>query len=319
MAGAGQRLGQCSGPHAKNLLAHMYYCGEVPFEAQSYETAYRLHREASTENGDSATQRAFQERVGCGCRYDFKRNVAYYEEIIASGDDLARLELAKLYTGFGQFSKAFDQYNAMTELSPEAAYNLGMLYKRGVHTDPPMPDHLHAAYYLSLAADVHPQAALELGLIYFMPSGNVIRKDFPRAERYFTFAAQHGNAVAQYMLGFMFEHGYVTRNIEKAISCFEKAVALGHALSAAELATVYQLDGPTRDFSKAYANAEFAATHGVADGAFILGCLQFMGRGCKADLEKARQNLEYAKAHGIYPATVMLEKLDKSVSRDENA
>lgn len=123
--------------HAKNMLAHLYYCGEMPMAEQSYDEAYRLHREASAHDVDSAAQRAFQERVGCGCEFDFKTCEAYYRSVVDKGDDIARMELAQLYTETGRFPDAIEQYRHMSERSPEAAYKLGMLYKRGVHVTPP--------------------------------------------------------------------------------------------------------------------------------------------------------------------------------------
>lgn len=299
--------------HADETLARIYYCGEMPEEGQSYEKAYQYHARSSASDARSASQRAFQQQLGLGCPFDFQKAVDYYKEIIAEGDDIARLELAKFYTSYGYFKEASEQYLAMTELSPEAAFNLGMLYKKGVLTDPPMPDYVNAQYFLGLAAETVPEAALEYALIFFRPTGKIIRKDFKIAQRYFKMAADGGLAEAQYMLGFMYEHGHVERDMEKAIGYFKQAASHGHSLAATELASLYQFESEERNYEKAYDYAVIAASHGVAEGAFILGNLLFWGRGCESDINRALKHYDFAFQHGIFAAGMMADKIRKEL------
>ena len=68
----------------------------------------------------------------------------------------------------------------------------------------------------------HLAAANEYATMCMRPPGR-FKKNFKEAEKYFKIAADGGNSVAQYMLGYMYRTGLAERNLEKAIRYFEKA------------------------------------------------------------------------------------------------
>jgi len=130
--------------NAKNLLARLYYKGIMPREAQSYEKAFELHKEAAPYDEYAATQQAFMQRIGSGCKFDYYKILEFYNEASIT-DNLAKMALAKFHTQYGEYEKAFELYDSMDVLTPEAEYRMGMLYKEGVLSKPPAPDYIQAA------------------------------------------------------------------------------------------------------------------------------------------------------------------------------
>ena len=101
--------------------------------------------------------------------------------------------------------------------------------------------------------------------------------------------------------------------MEKAIGYFKQAAAHGHSLAATELASLYQFESEERNYEKAYDYAVIAASHGVAEGAFILGNLLFWGRGCESDINRALKHYDFAFQHGIFAAGMMADKIRKEL------
>ena len=294
--------------HADSILGRMYYQGLVPREPQSYEKAYRYHCAASEGDDFSARERAFLMRIGAGCPFDFDAILDYYRQTADKGDDESRRALAAFLTAYGRFEEALDVYCSMDCLSPESEYQLGLLYLRGVTSDPPRPDTIQAAYHFRIAADSnHLQAAYEYGTMCLRPTGR-FRKNFREAEKYFRIAADGGHATAQYMLGYMYRTGLVERNLPEAVRYLEMAREQNHSQASLELASIYQ-QPECRNYGRAFACASLAASHGMAEGELILGNLLFWGRGCEADMDKAYEMYRRAYDHGMYYAAVMMEKI----------
>ena len=296
--------------HADNIIARLYYLGEMPGEAQSYEKSLEYHIKAAPMSPYSASNQAFMMRCGIGCEFDYEKIVKFYEENTNENDDVMMGALANFMVLNGKYSEAMDIYDRMTVLSPEIQYRIGCLYRDGVIFDPPHPDCVQAAYYFREAADAgHMQAAYEYGLLCFRPKGR-FRKNFRNAEKYLKIAADSGNAEAQYILGFMYKGGHVTKDYAKAIEYFEKAKAHSHSFSALELSFLYQQPGFI-NYQRAYECAKMAAEHGYSEGYYVLGNLLFWGRGCKADMNKAYEMYDKAYKSGFYDGLFMKEKIEK--------
>ena len=294
--------------HADNTLGRMYYQGQVPREPQSYEKAFQCQARASEKDEFARRERAFLMRIGVGCKFDFDATVEYLREIEDTADDEYKRMLALFLTNYGRYKEALEVYDSMENLSPETEYQLGMLYLRGAASDPPKPDYVRAAFHFRNAADNnHLAAANEYATMCMRPPGR-FKKNFKEAEKYFKIAADGGNSVAQYMLGYMYRTGLAERNLEKAIRYFEKAKEQNNSGAALELASIYQQPG-YQNYGRAYSCAELAASHGMAEGALILGNLLFWGRGCEADMDKAYEMYRIANERGMFFAGVMMEKI----------
>lgn len=296
--------------HALNVIARLYYEGSMPREPQSYEMSFKYHKAAAEKNPSSAMNQAFMQRIGLGCEFDYQSVVDFYRANIQHGDDEAHMALARFYTEYGKFQEAIEIYDSITMISPEADYQIGLLYLKGVMEDPPKPDYIQAAYYFRNAADRnHIQAAYEYGRICLRPSGR-FRKNFPNAEKYLKIAADNGIADAQYLLAFMYNSGHVTKSPEKAVEYYEKASQQGHSYATLDLSKLYQ-EPAFQNYHRAYECAQIAASHGVAEGELILGNLLFFGRGCEADMNRAYEMYSRAYQHGMHYASVMMQKIEE--------
>ena len=295
--------------HAMSTIGRMYYQGIMPREPQSYEKSFQYQCQAAPKDTLAASERIMMLRSGIGCAFDYEKVLQYLQGNTRKGDDVSLMALAQFFTKYGKFEEALQVYESMSMVSPEADYQIGILYRDGVMCDPPEPDYIQAAYYFRNAADNnHIQAAYEYGLMCLRPSGR-FRKNFRNAEKYFKIAADGGYVGAQYMLGYMYRTGLVEKDLHKAVEYLEKARNQSHSYSALELASVYQ-QPECRNYQRAYECAKIAASHGIAEGALILGNLLLWGRGCEADINKAYEMYAYAYDRGIYYAKLMMEKIE---------
>ena len=298
---------------AESMLGRMYYDGTVPGEKQSYEKALEYHRSSASNTehfGYSATRVAFMQQYARGCDFDFDEIEKYYLSFIENGDDIIKMNLGNFYENYGQFEKAAEMYNSMEITNPIAEYKLGMLYKKGVLNNPIKPDYVQASYHFQNAVNCeypHPDAANQLGLLYFAPTGK-FRKNFETAQRYFEISADMGNCSAQYMLGYMYEFGYVKKDIQLAIHYFTMAANQGEINSYHHLAMLYQ-QSECKNYHKAFKYAKTSASNSIPEGEFIYANLLYMGRGCTADEVKALEFYHRALEHGMEQAAFMIEKI----------
>lgn len=296
---------------ADSMIAKMYYRGIVPREKQSYEKSLEYHRKAAPKSGYSAQQLAFMLSIGVGCEFNFETAEKEYLSAIEHGDNVAYSKLADMYIGLGKMKEAAELYERISDVFPEAEYKLGCMYKRGILSDPPRPDYFRAAFYFQhvisrggCGANVY----YDLGVLYFCPTGGFI-KDFKIAQENFLIAADMGHVDAQYQVAYMYEHGHVERDINKAIHYHTLAAKQGHFLSPTHLAQIYQMS-ECKNYHKAFKFATLAAEIGEKEGEFVLGNLLFFGRGCEPDVNKAYEMYSRAYEHGVDQAKFMMRKIE---------
>lgn len=297
-------------PIADKFIARMYYAGSMPRENQSYEKSYEYHVKSAKGDMYSAGQVGFMKTIGSGCIYDYEETEQYYLSILNSLDNPRKDTLSRFYMSHGEFCKAAQIYETMAEVYPEASFQLGMMNKTGVLNKPFKPDYFEAARYFQMALDGgYPQAAYELGTLYFNPTGG-FRKDFAKAQKYYLQAAKAHNINALYMLGYMYDYGHVEKNLQLSIDYFEKAAKQGHVLSAAHLALLYQKP-EVHNYEKAFNYCKYASDCGDTPSEFILGTMYLVGRGCEPDADKAYLCFKHAAENGAPEAFVMLKKMDE--------
>lgn len=301
---------------ADNILSRMYYNGTVPTEPQSYEKSMEYILRAAPYNDYAKSQKAYHLREGIGCEFDYDKYLEFLKEGL-TGDNMTAMGLANFYIKYGKYAEAMEVYDCLENLTPDMNYQIGMLYRNGVLSDPPKPDFMQAAYYLRNAADEnHIGAAYEYAMMCFRPTGK-FRKDFRSAQKYLTIAADAGHAMAQYVLGFMYKSGHVTKNLPKAVEYLERSRAQGTSFAALELASLYQ-QPEVQNYQRAYECAMIAAQHGLAEGEFFLANLLLLGRGCEPDTNKAYTLFSQAYTHGIHYASVMMARIDKMKEYQKN-
>ena len=306
-------LNQTYAPISNKFIARMYYAGSMPREEQSYEKSYEYHVKSAIGDRYSASQVGFMQSIGSGCPYDYKKTEEYFLKILNTLDNPRKDTVCRFYISHGEFKKAADIYVGMADTFPEAAYQLGLLYKSGVLSEPFMPDYSKAETYLRKALDKgYNSAAYELGTLYLNPTGN-FKKDFQKANTYYHIAADNGNPEAQYMLGYMYYYGHVEKNINKSLKYHEMAAAQGNVLSSAHLALLYQLP-EILDYDKAFKYAKYASDCGDSTSEFVLGTLYLSGRGCVPDEDKAYLCFKHSAETGTQEALLFLMKMDNNES-----
>lgn len=297
--------------HALNRIAHMYFSGTVPGEEQSFEKAFEIREEAGKYNSDAAMTNAAMRKLGSGCKFDYQSICDSFKKI-PKRDSMSVGEQADFYLTYGKFNEAIELYKEIQGKVPSASYQLGLLYKLGVHTEPPEPDCFRAEHcFLRAVEKGHIEAAYELGMLYYNPPLGEFEKDFEQAVKYFKIAADAGISEAQYKLGWMYRFGLGCNvDISESIKYEEMAANQGHPAGAAQLASLYQINGYI-NYQKAYKYAKQAADSGYSHGAYMCGNFLFWGRGCEADKKEALKYYKYADQHGSYEAKLMIKKIEK--------
>lgn len=292
---------------ADMLIARMYYDGVGVPTGQDYGRSFEYHRRSEAMTY-SAAQVAFMMKMGLGCPFDFSAIESYYRRLAEEGDSVAKLELGRFYESHGMYAEAERAYLSMNPISPEAHYGLGVIYARGNHTTPPVPDYQRASHHLQIAADRgNVSAMVELGHLYFRPTSG-FTKDFSKALECYRMAADAGNESGQYMVGYMYEFGHVVRDVAESIRYFEMAASQGNALSASHLAILYQLP-ERRNYGLAYKWCAIGAEAGLSNAEFMLANMLLYGRGCQYDVAEAKRYYLRALEHGFAPAQQMLDVL----------
>lgn len=301
----------CYSAYATSMIGKMYYRGAVPNEKQSFAKAFECHKKAAKDGvGYSEHQYAFMLSTGIGCNFDYDAAQQQYLSAIKSGDNLLINGLAKFYIQFGEFKKAEELYKSIVDTYPMAAYELGCLHAKGLLSDDKKPNPCMAAFYFQHAistgnGDI--DAHYQLGLLYFRGTNGFIN-DYKIAQDNFKIAADSGHVASAYMLGYMYEHGHVELNLEKAIHYHTLAAEHGHPLSPSHLAILYQ-QPEHQNFRKAYEYAKLAASYGEKEGEFIYGNLLLFGRGCEPNNNEAFKFYKLSYKHGFDQAVFMIERI----------
>ncbi len=297
---------------ATSMLGKMYYRGIVPKEKQSFTKAFECHKKAAEGGSEySKQQYAFMLSVGMGCEFDYYATEKQYLFAMEHGDNVSISGLANFYIQYGEFKKAEDLYKNIVDTYPMAAYELGCMHMKGLLSNDRKPDCFKAAFYFQHAINTgngDMEARYQLGLLYFRGTNGFIN-DYRIAQENFKIAADSGHAASAYMTGYMYEHGFVEPNIEKAIQYHVLAADHGHVLSPTHLAILYQLP-EHQNFHKALKYAKLAAGYGEKEGEFIYGNLLFFGRGCKPDNNEAYKMYKWALEHGCDQAAFMIERIE---------
>ncbi len=153
----------------------------------------------------------------------------------------------------------------------DAQFQLGVKFINGIGT---AQDFTAAAQWLAMAAaQGHPDAQLNLGLQFM--DGHGVEHDLAKAKDLFLEAASKGQPLAAHNLGYLAETG---GNFAEAVQWYEKAVELGHLPSLSNVAFAYSNGrGVFQDVRKAFSLYEKAVAHGQGVAAANLGVSYLYG------------------------------------------
>lgn len=125
--------------------------------------------------------------------------------------------------------------------------------------------------------------------------------DYSAARAVWIPLARHGDAEAQFRLGWLFENGLgMAKNPIDAVDWYGQAAAQGHASAQFNLGMMYTDGRGVRRHDITAANYfRMAARQGHAKAAYNLGILYRIGRGVEKDLGQSRYWFGRAKAYGL--------------------
>jgi len=120
--------------------------------------------------------------------------------------------------------------------SPEAQFNLGMIYYRGV--EKPRDFTKVVKLWREAAEHGHSDAQFGLGCTY--KDGTGVQRDSLEALRWFRLSAAQGNPYAQFNLGIIYWNGEgVPKDSVEAVNWFRKAAEQGHAEAQCQMGKAY--------------------------------------------------------------------------------
>lgn len=294
------------------MIGKLYYTGAMPYEEQSFEKCIEYYNKSG-----NAIPGVYYERVGfmksesVGAEFNFDEILRFFDDCGTNCSNATKNNMAKFYINYGLFDKAIEILESIKECYPDAEYKLGLLYQRGLHRSPPIPDMYRAESHFQKAASMnHLDSIHALGLLNFR-AANGYKKNFVEARNKFREAAEKGHRGAQYDYAWMCSYGLGgEKDIESAITYFESSALRGHVFSIRELASLYQTE-EYRNYQKAFEWATKGAEAGDPICEFILGNLYLFGRGCESDLNKAMINYQKSLKQGIYQAEIMINRIEK--------
>ncbi len=158
-------------------------------------------------------------------------------------------------------------------------------------------DYSHAFYLFQIATEKGlPAAQNGLGNCYL--GGKGVEKNLNKAADWYTYAAEQGNANAQYNLGLFF-YLKTAENDDEFIKWFTKAANQGHAKAQYSLGVCYEYGYGVRiDLAKATELYTLAAERGVKRAQCNLGVCYIYGNGVEKSITKAVEWFKKAATQG---------------------
>lgn len=208
------------------------------------------------------------------------------------------------------YDKAFYYYElAANQKDPIALNNLGSFYFNGIGTK---RDIAKATEYFKKAAELgEDNAATNLAFIY-LTGGHKDLARSTQAVKLFDFAAEKGNNIAKFMLGYAYLKGFtVQKDYYKAFSLIKAAADKGSLLDEAQLTLGYMYVhgyGTVQNYANGITYFKAAMNQGNTDAYSLLADTYLEGRLVPQNVIMAHALLNLAAAEGIDGAA---EKRDK--------
>ena len=141
-----------------------------------------------------------------------------------------------------------------------------------------------------------------LGVMY--EEGQGVPQNSQEAAKWFRKAAEQGEAHSQYVLGKLYDEGKgVPRAYQEAVKWYRKAADQGLASAQGDLGLMYgEGRGVPQDAQEAVKWFRKAAEQGIAQAQFNLGAAYYSGRGVPQDIQEAAKWFRKAAEQGLAPA-----------------
>ena len=171
--------------------------------------------------------------------YSQSRAAKLFKKAASQGHVSAQYSLGLCYEegrGVGQsYRKAFDCYNNIAHLLPQACYRLGLYYDRGIYV---ACDTVKAVNcYKEAARSDYAEAQCKLGYCY--ETGRGVNQNQSKAVTWYQKAVAQNHPTAQYNLALCYHYGKgVRKNLHEARNLYQKAAAQGDTDAKAMLAVI---------------------------------------------------------------------------------
>lgn len=176
----------------------------------------------------------------------------------------------------GKYQEAFVQcQNEFGKGNPFAAEILSAMYKNG-----------HGVNRSNDEADKWERAAKKRRIELLSDANSAFQSDdYQKAEQLFRPLAEHGDALAQGMLGWMSLNGKgVPQNYEEALKWYRMASEQGNVMAQSDLATLYITgQGVPQDYKEAIKWLLLAAEQGYTAAQLKLSTVYYLGLGVPQD------------------------------------
>ena len=158
-----------------------------------------------------------------------------------------------------------------------------------------------------------PDAINTLGVVYY-DGLNGVKKDYAKALKLFTQAADAGDATALTNIGRMYYFGRgVRKDIKKAAKYFAKAAEKGDTEGKYIIALMYDNgEGVNEDKEQAFLWFRRAAQQGEAKSQYNIAVMYSKGEGVEQNIDLAREWMRKAADQGYEDAINEMKNLDES-------
>ena len=182
-----------------------------------------------------------------------------------------------------------------------AQYKLAQAYLRNNPTNGPTNEDYQSAIKWLGASVAQGNSGAEFLLGYLYEHGQGVTRDYGKAADYYRAAALQGHSTAENNLASLYQHGQgVPKSVGKAFEWYLAAAQHGNPVGQCNLATLYYLgSGVPRDYHEAAKWFRAAADAGSAEAENSLGVLYYKGLGVALDYGEATRLLRLAAERGL--------------------
>lgn len=279
------------------LLGLMYDCGIAV--AASQEDAVAWYQTAAS-NPVGAFALGTYMTQGTGIKKDVEKGQALLQKAADAGFSYANLNLAVMQQQAGKaFLSELDKAQALGNST--AGLLLADYYLSQANNDQQMKQARDIYQHIADAGDKKGQ--LKLGYMYEKGLGGSV--DMTNAQKWYTMAAEQNEPVAQYLLGQLYQFGWLDKkpDYELAQKWYSSAQA---QYAPAAVASGFVYDTVDDNYQPALAKYELAAKAGDAVGQFNAGLVYEKGKGRPVNVEKATDLYLRAAEQGHVQAMVQL-------------
>ena len=267
-------------------------------QAMGEKSLAPLLREAFAENGDPTTENIniykIRLAVWCGCALHPQEFQNYYQTRYTKGRSPRLDEMRGINMKDGMSRCTYVHRLLASENSANTSCPAPVPHTRA--TTQSVDDLLRA------------------GMKFYL--GTEVPCDYAEAKKHFNAAADMGSAMAQDMMGVIFDNGFgVAQDFQEALRWFRLSAKQGYAPAEFCIGVMYRDGrGVPKDYTEASAWIRRAAEKGNAEAQFNLGLMHFYGHGVAKDMDEATKWWGRASEQGNVNAKKNLAILSRSSS-----